>query len=39
MSEPEPDVYAMLESSFQPSPNLRQTKRLPLRTDDYRTYS
>ncbi|CAN9231177.1 unnamed protein product [Alternaria alternata] len=39
MSQPEPDVYAMLESSFQPSPNLRQTKRLPLRTDDYRTYS
>ncbi|KAL1798418.1 hypothetical protein ACET3X_002455 [Alternaria dauci] len=39
MSEPEADVYAMLESSFQTSPNLRQTKRLPLRSDDYRTYS
>ncbi|KAG9194073.1 hypothetical protein G6011_04108 [Alternaria panax] len=39
MSEPAPDVYAMLESSFQASPHLRQTKRLPLRSDDYRTYS
>lgn len=39
MPEPEPDVYAMLESSFQASPNLHQSKRLPLRSDDYRTYS
>jgi hypothetical protein len=39
MSEPVSDVYAMLESSFQASPNLRQPKHLPRRSDDYRTYS
>ncbi|KAI4709777.1 hypothetical protein J4E89_005794 [Alternaria sp. Ai002NY15] len=39
MSQPQSDVYAMLESSFKASPNLRQPKHLPRRSDDYRTYS
>jgi hypothetical protein len=36
----EPDVYTLLESSFrQASPHLRQSKHLPRRSDEYRTYT
>jgi hypothetical protein len=37
--ESAPDVYTLLESSFQASADLRQSKHLPHRSDEYRTYS
>ncbi|USP76417.1 uncharacterized protein yc1106_03691 [Curvularia clavata] len=37
MSEPEPGLYARLESSFQAAPNLRQSKHLPRRSDPCRS--
>jgi hypothetical protein len=40
MPESEPDVYTLLESSFHAaSPDSRQSKHLPRRSDDYRTYT
>jgi hypothetical protein len=37
--ESEPDVYTLLESSFQASPDIRRSKHLPRRSDEYRTYA
>ncbi|PSN60673.1 hypothetical protein BS50DRAFT_206088 [Corynespora cassiicola Philippines] len=38
MSDPQPDAYALLESSFQAAPHLRAHKPLPRRADDSHSF-